>query len=69
MITVINQWLTAQRHSNAYFMGVGSNRHSKRSCQAKVSKFNASRRIQQKVLRFQVTMQDAMTVTEHYGLQ
>ena len=54
--------------SCAYFMSVHSDRHSKRSCQTKVSEFNAPCSIQQKILWFEVAMQDTMAVAEENSL-
>ena len=50
-------------------MSVHSDGHSESSRETKVGKFDISRCIKQKILWFQVAVQDTMTMTEENALQ
>ena len=60
-------WTTLARH--AYLVSVHSDGHSESSRETKVGKFDISRCIKQKILWFQVAVQDTMTMTEENALQ
>jgi len=49
-------------------VSVSSDWYGEGSGKTEVSELDASRRIEQKILRFEITVQDAMAVTEHNAL-
>ena len=56
-------------YSTSYLMSVGSDGHTKGSSQSKVCKFDHTLRTDEQVLRLQVSMQDAMRMTELNGIE
>lgn len=53
-----------QRHRHRDLMRVASNRNAKRPCESKVGEFELSFVVNKQVLRLDVTVKDAVVVTE-----
>ena len=58
-----NQHLTLTL-THAYLVCVGPDWHGKCPCQTEVRELNVSFRVDEQILRLEITMQDAVTVTE-----
>ena len=62
-------YVAVSDYSTSYLMCVGSDGHTKGSSQSKVCQFDHTLCTDEQVLRLQVSMQDAMRMTELNGIE